>query len=714
MCDKKNRVLFTDTKCVVLSPDFKLPDESQVLLKVPRNNNMYSFDLKNVVPLGGLTCLFAKATLDESNLWHRRLGHINFKTMNKLVMDIQGKDKIKAKNDKTEHENGKSVKQITAENQTNGDAGIETNVNAGQAGLEKESDHEYILLPLMPSNSPLSSSTQSSDDKDTDEVPSKGDDDVNKVSGFDDQERTDRLVLRCYPIPNDLSMPSLEETGIFDGTYDDEDVGAEADLNNLETTMNRLVELPKGKHAIGTKWVYRNKKDERGIVVRNKARLVAQGYTQEEGIDYDEVFALVARIEAIRLFLAYASFIGFIVYQMDVKSAFLYGTIEEEVYVCQPPGFEDPQFPKKVYKVEKDLYGLHQAQKNREMCEAKTDRVFQIEVKTGISKDSSDVSDFLNGSHIWYALTTNPTIYVSLIKKFWQTATVKTVDNGEQEITATVDGKEFTVIEASVKRHLQLADIEGVGRVGRATTTAASLDAVHVPRSHGGSIAQTRSEKVPTQSYDSPLLRVNTLGSDEGSMTLHELTVLYTQLSNKVESLETELKQTKQTYGAAFTKLIKKVKRLEQTVKTSQARRRAKIIISDNEEDSKDSSKQEMKIDEINQDPNITLIQHDAEIQGEAWLRMELKLKVSLLKFVSTVGATITTAGASISTASPPRVSTVEDIKQTKTKLQQRQERVGYEPAVRLQEQLDEKEMKRIARVHEEASSFNIEEWEDI
>ncbi|GKC29890.1 putative ribonuclease H-like domain-containing protein, partial [Tanacetum coccineum] len=106
-----------------------------------------------------------------------------------------------------------------------------------------------------------------------------------------------------------------------------------------------LVDLPKGKHTIGTEWVYRNKKDERGIVVRNNARLVAQGYTQEEGIDYDEVFAPVARIEAIRLFLAYASFMGFIVYQMDVKSAFLYGTIEEEVYVCQPPGFEDPQFP---------------------------------------------------------------------------------------------------------------------------------------------------------------------------------------------------------------------------------------------------------------------------------------------------------------------------------------------------------------------------------
>ncbi|GKE54950.1 putative ribonuclease H-like domain-containing protein [Tanacetum coccineum] len=122
-----------------------------------------------------------------------------------------------------------------------------------------------------------------------------------------------------------------------------------------------LVDLPYGKRAIGTKWVYRNKKDERGIVIRNKARLVAQGYTQEEGIDYDEIFAPVARIEAIRLFLAYASFKDFVVYQMDVKSAFLYGKIKEEVYVCQPPGFEDLEFPNRVYKVEKALYDLHQA-----------------------------------------------------------------------------------------------------------------------------------------------------------------------------------------------------------------------------------------------------------------------------------------------------------------------------------------------------------------
>ncbi|GJS16798.1 putative ribonuclease H-like domain-containing protein [Tanacetum coccineum] len=123
----------------------------------------------------------------------------------------------------------------------------------------------------------------------------------------------------------------------------------------------KLVPLPEGKTAIGTKWILKNKRDARGIVVRNKARLVAQGHRQEEGIDYDEVFAPVARIEAIRLFLAFASYMGFMVYQMDVKSAFLYGEIDEEVYVTQPKGFEDPFHPKHVYRVVKALYGLHQA-----------------------------------------------------------------------------------------------------------------------------------------------------------------------------------------------------------------------------------------------------------------------------------------------------------------------------------------------------------------
>nr|GFC57075.1 hypothetical protein [Tanacetum cinerariifolium] len=100
-----------------------------------------------------------------------------------------------------------------------------------------------------------------------------------------------------------------------------------------------LVDCPKRVRPIGTKWFLKNNKDERGIVIRNKARLLAQRHTLEEGVDYDEVFTPVARIKAIRLFLAYASFMGFTVYQMDMKSAFLYGTIDEEVYMMQPLRF---------------------------------------------------------------------------------------------------------------------------------------------------------------------------------------------------------------------------------------------------------------------------------------------------------------------------------------------------------------------------------------
>ncbi|GJW29317.1 putative ribonuclease H-like domain-containing protein [Tanacetum coccineum] len=205
-------------------------------------------------------------------------------------------------------------------------------------------------------------------------------------------------VSSSFDVPDDPNMPTLEDIGIFEDAYDDRDEVAEADLNNLELTtvfspiptsridkdhpkdqiigelhsatqtrepkkvtqamedpswigamqeeltqfslqkVWTLVDLPNVKRAIGTKWVYRNKKDKRCIVVRNKARLVAQGHTQQEGIDFDE---------------------------MDVKSAFLYGTIEEEVYVQQPPGFIDLQFPNKVYKVKKALYGLHQAPRAR-------------------------------------------------------------------------------------------------------------------------------------------------------------------------------------------------------------------------------------------------------------------------------------------------------------------------------------------------------------
>ncbi|GJT60647.1 retrovirus-related pol polyprotein from transposon TNT 1-94 [Tanacetum coccineum] len=508
MCDKKNSVLFTETECLVLSPDFKLLDESQVLLRVPRQSNMYSFDLKNVVPSGDLTCLFAKATIDESKLWHRRLGHVNFKTMNKLVKGnlVRGLPSKIFDNDHTyvACQKGKQYKascnaklmttishplQITPQQNGVAERKNRTLIEAARTMLadsllptvfwaEAVNTACYVLnrvLVTKPHNKtpyeliigrPPSISFMRPFGCPVTILNTL--DPLGKFDGkaeegflvgysvnskafrvFNSQTRKVKENLHVNFLENKPNVAGQGPNWLFDidsltnsmnyqpvtagnqtnknagpqeangntglkqsvdagqseeKNFDDEDLhynspfaeqvmGAETDFQHhgtfnfqeptkiaqalddeswveamqeelLQFKIQKvwtLVDLPYGKKAIGTKWVYRNKKDERGIVVRNKARLVAQGYKQEEGIDYDEVFAPVARIEAIRLFLAYASFMNFVVYQMDVKSAFLYGTIEEEVYVSQPLGFVDLEFPEKVYKVEKALYGLHQA-----------------------------------------------------------------------------------------------------------------------------------------------------------------------------------------------------------------------------------------------------------------------------------------------------------------------------------------------------------------
>ena len=139
-------------------------------------------------------------------------------------------------------------------------------------------------------------------------------------------------------------------------------IAMQEELNEFK--RNKVWHLgPKPKHqkVIGLKWVFRNKKDEHATIIRNKARLVVKGYNQQEGIDFEETFAPVARLEAIRILIAFAAFMGFKLYQMDVKCAFLNGFLEEDVYVEQPPGFENPEFPNHIYKLDKALYGLKQA-----------------------------------------------------------------------------------------------------------------------------------------------------------------------------------------------------------------------------------------------------------------------------------------------------------------------------------------------------------------
>ncbi|GJY28506.1 putative ribonuclease H-like domain-containing protein [Tanacetum coccineum] len=291
---------------------------------------------------------------------------------------------------------------VVAGTNSNDFVGTKESIGAGHSSEETGSSQDYILMPLWKDGSPFDSSSKdtSNDEPQPSNDAGKKDDE----GGIDDQERTKNSAQDVNTVGPSINTAStnfntgslnintispIVPTAPLESTYanffGDE---SELDLSNIATTypvpttlntrihkdhsldhvfgdvqsgvqtrrmINEqgfikamqeellqfklqqvwtLVELPYGKRAIGTKWVYRNKKDERGIVIINKSRLVAQGYTQEEGIDYDK---------------------------MDVKSAFLYGKIEEEVYVYQPLGFEDLEFPDKVYKVEKALYGLHQA-----------------------------------------------------------------------------------------------------------------------------------------------------------------------------------------------------------------------------------------------------------------------------------------------------------------------------------------------------------------
>ncbi|GJV85087.1 retrovirus-related pol polyprotein from transposon TNT 1-94 [Tanacetum coccineum] len=368
---------------------FLLLDESQVLLKVSRHNNMYSFDQKNIVPSGGIKREFSVARTPQQN---RTLIEAARTMLADLLLPTTFWAEV-----------------------------VNTACYVQNRVLVTKPHNKETFLKIC-----------------TDHARNCGKADEGFLVGYSImQERINTAseninnsspnINTASPIPNDSSMQYLENTGIFDDAYDDREVGTEADLNNLETTMNvspipttrihkdhlidqiigdinlatqtrrmtkiskehvmvsyikkqrrtnhkdyqnylftcflsqiepkkviqaltypiwieamqeellqfklqkvwTLVDLPKGKRAIGTKWVYRNKKDERGIVVRNKARLVAQGYTQEEGIDYDE---------------------------MDVKSAFLYGTIEKEVYVCQPPD-DAQEIPDDAQEIPDEFYG---------------------------------------------------------------------------------------------------------------------------------------------------------------------------------------------------------------------------------------------------------------------------------------------------------------------------------------------------------------------
>nr|GEW66358.1 Gag-Pol polyprotein [Tanacetum cinerariifolium] len=423
----------------ITGKDFKLTDESHVLLKVSRKDNIYSVDLNNVVPQGGLTCLFTKATSEESNLWHMRLGQFcemkgikrefsfartpqqngvaerKNRTLIEAVRTMLADSKLtttlwaeavlvmsKIRSgpnrlfDIDALTKSMNYKPIVAGNQSNGSAGTKACDNVGKTRVETVSDKDYILLPLWTQDLPFSSCS-----KDSYGAGFKPSGEEEKKDAEDQWNKDSEVPSTAEPIVDQEEKDSVNNTNrVSDvsstvNTANNEVNAVEADLNNMESTFQvspipitrihkdhpleqvigdlqsalqtrRMSKSLEGYGLVSTVKQRTNHKDLQNCLF---ACFFITNETQK-GIDYDEVFAPVSRIEAIRLFLAYASFKDFVVYQMDVKSAFLYEKIEKEVYFCQPSGFEDPDFPDKVYKVEKALYGLHQAPRTWTASEA--------------------------------------------------------------------------------------------------------------------------------------------------------------------------------------------------------------------------------------------------------------------------------------------------------------------------------------------------------
>ncbi|GJZ67213.1 hypothetical protein Tco_0630453 [Tanacetum coccineum] len=220
---------------------------------------------------------------------------------------------------------------------------------------------------------------------------------------------------------------------------------------------------------------------------------------------------------------------------------------------------------------------------NMDFCD-KHNMVAFLQKPTG-SEEFHQIVDFLAGSHIRYALTANPTIYVSLIEQFWQTVTVDTVNDGEQQLTVTVDGQTIAITEASVRRHLQLADADGISSLPNTEIFDQLTLMGYV----------SNDDKLTFQKGG------HTPGSDEGSKKLNELTELCTKLSDKVTSLEDDLKQTKKIYGKALTKLVKKVKHLEAKLKSTTEKRKARMQftptkVTQGEEQCQESSKAQLSV----------------------------------------------------------------------------------------------------------------------
>nr|GEV76547.1 putative ribonuclease H-like domain-containing protein [Tanacetum cinerariifolium] len=653
MCDKKNGVLFTDTACVILSPDFKLTDESHVLLKVSRKDNMYSVDLKNVVPQGGLTCLFEKSTSEESNLWHRRLGHVNFKTINKLVKRnlVRGRKPalsfirlfrcpvtILNTIDHLGKFDGKADEGFFV--------GYSTNSKTFRVFNSRTRIVEENLHVKFSENTP-------------------------NIVG-----NTPKWLFDIDALTKSMNYKPVVARNQSNGSTGNED-------SKIPSTEDPRVD-----------------QEEKDSV--NSTNKVNVGHTQKEGINYDEVFAPVAKIKAIRLFLTYASFKDLVVYQMDVKSAFIYGKIKEEtastpmetykILLKDEEGkdvnehlyrsmigslmyltslrpdimFADLPFDLVAYTDSdyagasldrKSITGGYQFRGCRLISwQCKKQTVFanstteikiyidnesticivknpifyskkkHIEIRHHFIRDSNEkkliqmikihtdnnvadlltktfdpteskgfeqIIDFLNAHPIKYALTVNLTIYTSFVEQLWTTAKAKNINEEAQ-------------IHAKMHDSLEMYD-----SLERATTTATGLDA----EKDKGNITKTQSKKI--------LNEPSSIGTSSGSGPKHQDTIEDAATQTRVLNLET----TKTAQLKEIANLKKRVNMLERKRKSRlhglkrlykvELRERVESPADEESLDEENSSKRGRIYDiDANQDIYLVNVYRDEDIFG--------------------------------------------------------------------------------------------------
>nr|GEV95692.1 hypothetical protein [Tanacetum cinerariifolium] len=641
MCDNKNSVLFTDTKCVALSFDFKLPDENHVLLRVPRENNMYNFrgmkgikrefsvartpqqngvaERKNKTlieaartmladsllpipfwdetvntacyvqnrvlvtkphnktpyelllgitpsigfmrPFGCLVTILNTPDLlgkfdgkvDEGFLIGYSISSKAFRVFNSRTIIVQETLHIKfLENQPNVAGSGPTwlfdidtltqsinYQPVVIRNQPNSSVQVSKeilmqNSNADVASDVKENEFEVHVSPrvkdLTDEFEEFSVNSTNRVNAASTPVTAVRLNSTKSTNSFNDVGTSDNVVSPNFEIGgkysfmdsqyrDDPDMSALEDIVYSD---DEEDVGAEADFSNLETSittrsMARMVKEQGGLNQINDEDFHTcmfacflsqeepNRVDQElkdpSWIEAMQEELLQFKMQKEEGIDYEEVFSLVARIEAIRLFLAYTSFMGFMVYQMDVKSAFLYGTIKEEVYVCQPLGFKDPNYPDKQKDdrifISQDKYvavilrkfGLTDVKRIFRYLKRKPhlglwypkDSPFNLVAysdndNAGASLDRKSTTggcqflgvntprcdeDSLELMELRYALMVNPIIYVSCIKQFWASVLIKK-SNDVVKLQALIDRKKVIITEDTIRQNLRLDDANGI------------------------------------------------------------------------------------------------------------------------------------------------------------------------------------------------------------------------------------------------------------